>query len=117
MPDDVQVTWNGPAVKIAAAAGARRGVAMAAERVRAVSVSRTPMDVGDLRSSQLVSVDDDQPVAAVSTDLPYAVPQHENLHYRHRHGRAKFLESAALDSRDEVVRIVAEQTRRALGGT
>lgn len=118
MSDDVKVTWDGQAAKIAARAGAARGVTMAAHHVQGVSVARTPMDVGDLRSSQVVvPAERDDPVAAVSSDLPYAVRQHEELAYQHRHGQAKFLESALHDSKGEVRAIIAKQTRRALGGT
>lgn len=114
----MKVTWDGQQAKVAARAGAARGVTMAAHRVQAVSVARTPMDVGDLRSSQIVTPadPDPNPTAAVSSDLPYAARQHEGLHFRHKHGQAKFLESALNDSRREVEAIIAEQTRRAFGG-
>lgn len=115
---DAEVTWNGQAVKAAARGAAAAGLTLAAERVRAVSVSRTPMDVGDLRSSQLVgpaTVHD--LVASVSTDLPYAARQHEELHLRHRHGQAKFLESAVHDTADEVQAIIGTSIKRALGGS
>lgn len=118
MSDDVKVTWDGLRAKVAARAGAARGVTMAAQRVQAVTVPRTPMDVGDLRSSIVVvpAEADLNPTAEVGSDLPYAARQHEALHYRHRHGRAKFLESALRDSEDDVQRIVAEQVRRSLEG-
>ncbi len=117
MSGDVTVTWDGSAAKVAARGAIARGVTMAAHRVQAVTIPRTPMDTSDLRSSILVTpAEAHEPVASVSSDLPYAVDQHENLAYRHRHGRAKFLESALLDSRGDVARIIAAQTRRALGG-
>lgn len=117
MSDDVQITWNGARVKLAAKVGGARGLTMAAHLVQGRSVARTPMDTGDLRSSQIViPATPDDLVAAVSSDLPYAVRQHEELGYRHRHGQAKFLENALNESRRDINRIVAEQTRRELGG-
>lgn len=118
MSGDVEVTWDGLRAKVAARVGAARGVTMGAHRVQAVTIPRTPMDVGDLRSSIVVvpAQADMNPTAEVGSDLPYAPRQHEGLHFRHRHGRAKFLESALQDTEDEVQRIVAEQVRRELEG-
>lgn len=117
MSEDVTVTWNGTAAKLAARAAAARGVTMAAHQVQAETIPRTPMDVGDLRSSLVVTpATDHDPVAAVSSDLPYAVEQHENLAYRHRHGQAKFLENTLIAERGNIERIIAAQTRRALEG-
>jgi len=114
---DVKVTWNGQPVAAAVRAAAATGLTAAAERVRAVSVARTPLDVGDLRSSQLVGpATTSELVATVSTDLPYAARQHEDLTYRHRHGQAKFLESALDDTAGEAQAIIATALRRALGG-
>ncbi|KMM44861.1 hypothetical protein CWIS_13585 [Cellulomonas sp. A375-1] len=113
---DAEVTWNGTAVKAAARRGAAAGLTTGAERVRAVSVSRTPLDVGDLRSSQLVGpATEHELVASVSTDLPYAARQHEDLQLRHRHGRAKFLESAVADTAGEVQAIIATAIKRTFG--
>lgn len=117
MSENVEVTWNGAAVKAAMRGGTARGVTRAAHRVQAETVPRTPMDTGDLRSSITVTpATDHDPVAAVSSDLPYAVEQHENLAYRHRHGQAKYLENTLLAEQGNVERIIAADTRRALEG-
>ncbi|GAB2457548.1 HK97 gp10 family phage protein [Xylanimonas ulmi] len=97
--------------------GTADGLTLAAERVRAVAVPRTPIEYGDLRSS--LTVDPAGPgdrEATVFSDLPYAARQHEDLSLRHDDGQAKYLETAALDSADEVGQIIAAQVARALGG-
>jgi len=100
------------AVRTAAA----EGLTLAAERVRAVAVPRTPLEYGDLRDSlTVVPADEASLESAVVSDLPYAVRQHEDLSLRHDDGQAKYLESAALDSRAEVEQIVAGTVRRRLG--
>ncbi|GAB3166906.1 hypothetical protein GCM10027059_26560 [Myceligenerans halotolerans] len=96
--------------------GAAEGLTLAAERVRAVAVPRTPLEYGDLRSAHtVVPATPDDLGSAVVNDLPYAVKQHEDLTLRHDDGQAKFLESAALDSAREVEQIVAASVRRRLG--
>lgn len=96
--------------------GAAEGLTLAAERVRAVAVPRTPLEYGDLRSSlTVVPAEESELTSAVVSDLPYAVKQHEDLTLRHDDGQAKYLESAALDSSREVEQIVATSVRRRLG--
>lgn len=96
--------------------GMAEGLNLAAERVRGVSVERTPKQYGDLRSSQtVVPATEGDLESAVVSDLPYAVPVHEDLTARHPVGQAKFLESAALESRDDIGDIIATSVRRRLG--
>ena len=119
MSRDVEVTWFGPQVKASVRAGTVEGVNAAAHRVQAVTVPRTPLDQGGLRESMVVEPaqhGEATPTAAVGSDLVYAPIQHEALHYRHRHGRAKFLESALIDTADEVQRIIGAAISRAAGG-
>lgn len=119
MSRDVEVTWNGARAKLAARAGTAAGVTRAATRVQAVTIPRTPLDAGDLRSSIVVvpaDAGDAQPTAQVGSDLVYAPIQHERLDFRHRSGRAKFLESALIDTADDVQRIIAADVRRSLEG-
>ena len=97
---------------------AAEGLTLAAERVRGVALPRTPLEYGDLRSSlNVVPARPDQLEAAVVSDLPYAVRQHEDLSLRHDDGQAKYLESATVDSIDEVSAIMAAAARRHLDGT
>lgn len=96
--------------------GMADGLNLGAERVRGVSVARTPKQYGDLRSSQtVVPATESDLESAVASDLDYAVPVHENLTARHPIGQAKFLESASIESADEVHQLVAAAIRRKLG--
>lgn len=98
-------------------AGAVDGLNLWAERVRAVAVPRTPLEYGDLRDSLVVTpATADDLTSAVSSDLPYAVRQHEDLSLRHDDGQAKYLESAVYDSEHEGHQLMAAAVRRALGG-
>lgn len=110
----VVATWNQPAIDLPAELAAQ-ALAAGAEYVRSVAVSRTPILTGALRNSAAVTVDPDQQKAAVSYDTPYAVEQHEDTSLRHREGQSKFLESALLDSAEEVGNIIAAQVRRGMG--
>jgi hypothetical protein len=96
--------------------GMADGLNLSAEHVRGVSVARTPIQYGDLRSSQtVVPATESELQSAVVSDLDYAVPVHENLTARHPTGQAKFLESASLESIAEVERIISAAIRRKLG--
>lgn len=115
----IKIEWNGARAKLAARASSAAGVTKAAVRVQAVTVPRTPLDFGDLRGSIVVvpaDPGDAEPTAEVGSDLVYAPIQHEALHFRHRDGRAKFLESALLDTADEVARIISAEVSRGLEG-
>jgi hypothetical protein len=96
-------------------AGAVEGLNLAAHRVQAVTVPLTPEDLGDLRSSlTVVPADADTLTSAVVSDSPYAVAQHENLAYRHKHGQAKYLEAAVIASKAEVRAIMLAAAKRSL---
>lgn len=93
------------------------GLNLAAERVRAVAVPRTPLEYGDLRSAHtVVPATPDHLESAVVNDLEYAVKQHEDLTLRHDDGQAKYLESAAIESAAEIEQLMAAALRRRLGG-
>lgn len=104
-------------ITLAVRAGAAAGLNLVAERVRAVAIPRTPMELGDLRSSLTVQgATDDDLESAVTSDSPYAVIQHEALDFHHKRGQAKYLESAALETAaNEIEQIMAEAARKALG--
>lgn len=100
-------------VRVAAA----EGLTATAERVRAVAVPLTPLEYGDLRSSlTVVPADPVDLESAVATDLPYAARQHEDLTLRHDDGQAKFLETAALTSRQNIAALMLTAARRYIGG-
>jgi hypothetical protein len=106
--------WNGPRVTQAVTGASLQGLNQAAEYVRSRTVPLTPLRDGDLRASLHVSeATKSDPVAAVYTNLPYAVRQHEELGYTHRDGQAKYLEVVANRARKKVSQIVSTAVRRA----
>lgn len=105
--------WNGPQVTQAVTAGAITGLNKGAERLRSAAVPRTPLDQGPLRASlTVVPATPGTLQAAVVTNLPYAVRQHEEEGYHHRHGEAKFLERAAYAEESTIQAIIATHIRR-----
>jgi len=110
-----ELRFDGAAATAEVRAAAARGLLMGAEHVLGISNDRTPIDEGALVRSGTASVDEALLKSAIAYDTPYAPVQHERLDFRHAPGRrAKFLESALNDSRQEVRDIVAAQLRRAL---
>lgn len=104
--------WNGPQVTQAVTAGAISGLNKGAERLRSATIPRTPLDQGPLRASlTVVPATTSTLQAAVVTNLPYAVRQHENLGYRHRHGEPKFLERTAYAEESTIQAIIAQHIR------
>ena len=110
----VRMTWNGGAVKGATTAAVVTGLATAGEHLLSVSRMEVPIQRGDLDRSGRATVDENALVAAVSYDQPYAVRQHEELHYRHERGNAKYLEGPLNREGDAMLALVAAQCRRAL---
>jgi hypothetical protein len=97
------------AVEAAVQEGLREAARATLKRARELS----PTDTGVSDKSGFVVVDD--LTAQVGFTSPISRLQHENLDYQHTDGgQAKFLEAAADDV--DVARIIADGTRRALGG-
>jgi hypothetical protein len=111
----IETEWNGDRADDAARRGAARGLGLAAEHVRGVSVDRAPLDTAALRNSATASHDPESLTAAVSYDTAYAARQHEELTWQHRTGGPKYLESALASERDTVARLIQAQIRKALG--
>lgn len=109
------LSWYGDAVNRIVTAGAVRGLNQAAAFAHSVAVPRTPIEMGDLRGSlQIEPASVANPQAAIHTNLPYAVAQHERMDYAHpRGGQAKYLESAVNDSRQQMLRIISSEARKA----
>lgn len=109
------IKWDGKAVNARAQAGAVRGLLMAAEYLLSEASAIVPIDEGTLDRSGVASVDPATLTSAVSFDTPYAVKQHENLHYRHAPGRqAKYLEEPFTREAPTMQQIIAVQIRRGL---
>lgn len=97
--------------------GMAEGLTEAAEHVQAASRRITPDDPAtggdDLTDSQTVEpATPDDLTAQVYTNVDHAIYQHEALNIQHPTGQAKFLETATLQSRAEVARIIGAALRR-----
>ncbi|WP_146206263.1 hypothetical protein [Auritidibacter sp. NML100628] len=107
-------SWNGRAINSAIEDASARGLNNAAEHLRATSVPLTPLDTSRLRGSLVVNeATPNGLVASVSTNLPYAVRQHEELGYHHRDGQAKYLETGANMTRTVMGQIIRDATKKA----
>src|SRR5699024_159029 len=86
------IAWNGPAITSEMTSRGVRGLNQAAALLQSLALPRTHRDTGEFRRS-LVShpAHAGQLFSAVFSNRPYAVRQHEELGYRHKHGEAKFL--------------------------
>jgi len=103
-------------IPAATRAGAADGLNLIAERVRALAVPLTPMELGDLRSSLTVhGATESDLESAVTSGLVYAPRHHEDLSLRHKRGGAKYLEGPALEvGQSEAGRLMAAAVRKAL---
>ncbi|MGW3442172.1 hypothetical protein [Streptomyces sp. NPDC001076] len=115
MAQNFRIRFDASAVQREMRQGAARGLYLGAEYVLQQSQQVVPLDESPLMQSGTASVDEPSLTSMVSYDTPYAVVQHERLDYRHAPGRtAKYLEGPLNQSRDQVLRIIAAQVRRAL---
>lgn len=96
----------------------RVGVALAGERLLALSAEQVPHDLGTLQGSGAVSTPlgsrDGDPEAHVTYDTPYAARLHEHPEYNFQGGRkGKYLEDPAVENRAELGAIIAKAARGA----
>ena len=109
------VQWFGQEAKTRTRAGAVDGLRTAAMFTLTEANRTVPLDQGPLQRSGGTYVDDAALEAVVYYNTPYAVRQHEELHYRHpKQGRAKWLELTVQEQRDRIQQIIATQIRKAL---
>jgi hypothetical protein len=88
--------WYGPQVDAAITAAAVTGLNTGAQKVTEDTIKRAPHETGALRASfKIEPATAGNLEAAVYSDNPYAVYQHEIISYRRRIGGPKFLENAA----------------------
>lgn len=86
------------------------GVGEALEHILEVSNENVPVDTGELRDAGKVKHDGLS--GTVSYKGPYAIPQHENLHWKHEDGgKAKFLEDAMNSEAGKVAEITSRTVR------
>lgn len=107
--------WRLPEVAATVSQAETEALTLAAEHLKTVAVSLTPVDEATLRRSATVDVQGRE--AAVSFDTPYARRQHEGLHYHHpKGGQAKYLETPLHDEADTIRAIITTHIKRNLGG-
>lgn len=97
-------------------AGILRGETLAAERLLALSLPRTPLRDGPLRETgAVVPAVDPQEGAAVTFDTPYAARLHEHPEYNFSEPGTggKFLENPAMENSRELGQIIATEAGRA----
>lgn len=105
--------WHGDRVLALIEAAAAEGVGDGIDLIADESQNRVPYQTRELMNSQQTRKRGLQAVTGYTDSK--AAAAHENLAVNLRHGRrAKFLESAARDKREDVVRAVAEKIRRVL---
>lgn len=91
-------------------AATRNGVMAAALQIESEAVARTPFREGHLRdSAETMPLDGvDGPGAVVAYSSVYAAYQHEGVGFNHpTGGQAKFLSSAAEDSKEAILQAFA----------
>lgn len=122
------VQFHGPQAIAAIRRGSTRGVNLAMELLRAQSVAKAPVDLGDLKASasvELATEAQPDPTAVLVFDEPYAAAQHEHTEYHHTPGahgepagQAKYVESNYLDAgkRAEYEAIIGTAVSDALAG-
>ena len=110
----VHSEWNGHKITAKLKTAGRRGTRAAGNRLKALAVPLTPLDRGPLRKAYSVKGVNQEPVALVIVDSPYAVRQHEELDYNHTNGQAKYLEQPLTDNRNELMGIIAQHMREAI---
>lgn len=100
----------------AAITGGVAGLNTAIDRLIAISVPLTPVDMGDLRSATTATYATESTLTAeAGNDMEYAARQHEELTWRHpRGGQAKFLEAPARDNAQQLLDIIGAGIRRGL---
>lgn len=118
--------WNGAEIERALTGGAVSGLNRAARALGAESDARVPVDTTALRSSRAThdatpdNLESAVTYNATSEDgFNYAVKVHEDtsLNIKTVHNpraQTKYLESAAVELRDELMGVVAAEIRRAL---
>ena len=130
--------WYGDKVMKLVAEAALEGLYQGGEHILKEAINLTPLDTGTLRRSGTVTVGDlpdadatyqqaktnevqpspdplgDNPEVYISMNTPYAIDQHENLHYRHKDGQAKYLETPYLQEAGKVYEYAAKRIDEAL---
>lgn len=111
----VSVTSNFAGASQMALAGILHGETLAAERLLALSLPRTPLRDGPLRESgAVIPAVDPQEGAAVTYDTPYAARLHEHPEYTFNEPGTggKYVENPAMENSRELGQIIATEAGR-----
>ena len=93
------------------------GETLAAHRGMALSVDRSPWDIGTLAGAHsVVPATDPEEGAAIVVDTPYAAKLHEHPEYNfstdaNPNAQGKWVESAMVENANELGEIIAKQVR------
>lgn len=97
-------------------AAVAEGLNIVAQIVEADAADHAPYDEGTLAESIVTTPATPQDLTAqVSTDLVYAVRQHEELDWHHEKGEAKYLENAVNRMRPRIEKIIGAAVKRRMG--
>lgn len=90
-----------------------KGLLVAGAIVKAESMRLTPVLTGNLKSSHFIehNQNPDKPEVAVGTTASYGIYVHENLEAYHHNGQAKFLATAIINKRKEIVDAVTRHAK------
>jgi len=112
-----QFRWNGRFVSQRVRAAAVEGLRDAAEHLLEYANRTVPIEEGTLMRSGQADVNPETLEASVSYGTVYAVPQHENLHYKHDPGRrAKWLELSLNEREEPIKQYIARKIQESLRG-
>lgn len=108
-----RLEWHGERVLALIEAAAARGIGDGIDMIAETSQDKVPVQTSELKRSQ--RTDKQGLTGSVYYTDSKAAAAHENLDVRLRNGKtAKYLEKAAHERADDVLRAVAEQIRRVL---
>lgn len=116
----VEVTMSGGGFAAAGAEAIARlvqGETLAAERGMALSVDRSPWDIGTLAGAHsVVPATNPEEGAAIVVDTPYAARLHEHPEYNfstdaNPNAQGKWVENAILENKQELGDIIRKQVR------
>lgn len=108
-----RLKWNGAEVRRLVEEAGHKGLVQAAKEVAKTAQERVLVQTGELKRSQRRQTKGLEAVIYYTDSK--AVGAHENLTVTPRNGKqAKFLESAANDRREDIVRAIAEELRKIL---
>ena len=114
----VDMKWNGKKIEGKVKEQAVKALDDVAEFVLEEANKTAPIDEGTLRRSAVPSVDDENLVAAVSYDTPYATRLHEDpgISFSDPSARHKWLELTLDEQQKNIRKYIADEMKKAFRG-